>query len=310
MTAGSYGAEAEVRTLAPRPRRRPDESECAMTQLDPKIREKIYDLGLKVAKVPKAPFRALLELWADDRRDQSDPREEPVTCRMTSDCSDDNPFGLVPLDPPWLDPFEIAARLAALHAWGVKSMGFEPVATHDWYQSLELELMDAYIGLRDEVPNLNEHDIRFLEQCLVCLEEITAHVQAAVETKDTKPLTRLERAVFDLVEQQVPEGDTKEARRDKPVLTIDIAAKIARFNGRECRFESNAQWRRFEKLARRPGFATRESASAIWALKKTLESPGLGTVAKAISCESSNRYTLRTADFSVSLVDPPKPSEN
>lgn len=281
-----------------------------MTQLDPKIREKIYDLGLKVAKVPKAPFRAMLELWADDRRDQSDPREEPVTHHMTSDCSDENPYGLVPLDPPWLDPFEIAARLAALHHRSVRPMGFEPVMTHDWYQSLDPEVMSAFSDLMDQVRNLNERDILFLEQCLVALEEIAEHVQAATQTNKTNSLTRLERAVFDLVEQQVPERDAKEASRDKPVLTIDVAAKIARFNGRECRFESNAQWRRFEKLARRPGFATRESASAIWALKKTLQSPGLGTVAKAISCESSNRYTLRTADFSVSLVDPPKPSEN
>ena len=282
-----------------------------MTQLDPKIREKIYDLGLKVAKVPKAPFRAMLELWADDRRDQSDPREEPAYYRSSeSYCSDDNPFGQVPLDPPWLDPMEIAARLAALHHWGVKSMGFERVVTHDWYQSLGPELMSAFIDLMDQVPKMNEHDVRLLEQCLVGLEEIAEHVQAAAQPNDTNSLTRLERAVFDLVEQQVPERDAKEASRDKPVLTIDVAAKIARFNGRECRFESNAQWRRFEKLARQPGFATRESASAIWALKKTLESPGLGTVAKAISCESSNRYTLRTADFSVALVDPPKPSEN
>ncbi len=30
-SSGSFGTEAEVRTLAPRPRRRPDESECEMT---------------------------------------------------------------------------------------------------------------------------------------------------------------------------------------------------------------------------------------------------------------------------------------
>ena len=189
-------------------------------------------------------------------------------------------------------------------------MGFEPVMTHDWYQSLDPEVMSGFIDLMDQVRNLNERDILLLEQCLVALEEIAEHVQAAIQTNNTNSLTRLERAVFDLVEQQVPERDAKEASRDKPVLTIDVAAKIARFNGRECRFESNAQWRRFEKLARRTGSTTRESAPAIWALKKTLTSPGLGTVAKAISCESSNRYTLRTADFSIDLVEPPKSSEN
>ncbi len=288
-----------------------------MTQLDPKIREKIYDLGLKVAKVPKAPFRALLELWADDRRDQSDPREEPVTCRMTSDCSDDNPFGLVPLDPPWLDPFEIAARLAALHAWGVKSMGFEPVATHDWYQSLELELMDAYIGLRDEVPNLNEHDIRFLEQCLVCLEGITAHVQAAVETKDTKPLTRLERAVFDLVEQQVPERDAKATRGvsrdgagedDRPVvLEIDTAGKTATLGDQVCAFKPSANWNALVKLARNPGIPKSLEARRVSLLKSALKDGGLDVVASAIDVEregSPGQYSLRTAHFRVRVEEP------
>lgn len=286
-----------------------------MTQLDPEIREQIYDLGLKVAKVKKAPFRAMLAWWAYDRREQRDPRKEPVGGTYTTNVTDDNPFGFEPHDPPWLDIFENAARLAALHDWGVRHMGFEPIASSEWYQSLEPELMDAYIDLKEETPQMDEHDIRLLDQCLVCVDEIAAKIQAAVDAKDTTPLTRLERAIFDEVKLQVPERDAPmpeagDGDDGNPVLTIDVAGMVAEFGGEKCKFDSPTHWSRLEKLSRRPGMTVKMSATETSNLKKILRKAKLQVVADAIQWKSPNRYMLRTADLFVDLIEPPKPTEN
>ena len=157
-----------------------------------KTLERIRDIGLRVAKLPRVPAMGIIWFWILKRDKQSDPRQE--------------------LKENSQQPWEAMARLAALHDWSVGPMGSKELfgffllsriwdqarSIHDW-------LADVCRDLKKNTPNLTYSELKRLEQSLMILEVVTERVQTAIDMNNTYSLSLWEEQILIAVKKYVIE---------------------------------------------------------------------------------------------------------
>lgn len=147
-------------------------------------------------------------------------------------------------------------------------------------------------------PPLPDPDASFVQTLVMCLKGWLRRAQW--------------KASVEVSAEGSTEPDPKEdGGEDKPVLTIHVTDMVATLRNKRCDFKQGALWEAFKKMGRHPGSAVGLSRPQASRLRQILKPnlPTVGTI-KAIYSVYRGGYAIRTADFSVKVVEPTDPVED